>query len=65
VGLVPGLALRRGDHRHLTVERADVPPIEVRLICRPTLKRTKAVARFLDGLGEEARAAQSLNRAGV
>jgi DNA-binding transcriptional LysR family regulator len=65
VGLVPGLALRRGDHRHLTVERADVPPIEVRLVCRPTLKRTKPVARFLDGLGEEARAAQPLNRAGA
>jgi len=26
----------------------------VRLACRPTLKRTRPVARFLSGLGEEA-----------
>jgi DNA-binding transcriptional LysR family regulator len=63
VGLVPGLALRREDRRHLAIERADVPPIDVRLVCRPTLKRTKPVARFLDGLTVEARAAQALNRA--
>ena len=62
MGLVPGLALRRDDRRHLLVEAADVPAIDVRLACRPTLKRTKAVARFLDGLVEETRrtAAQSL-----
>lgn len=65
VGLVPGLALRRGDRRQLDVERADVPAIDVRLVCRPTLKRTKPVARFLDGLVAETRAAQSLNRAGA
>ena len=50
VGLVPGLALRRDDNRHLALERADVPSIDVRLICRPTLRRTKAVASFLEGL---------------
>jgi DNA-binding transcriptional LysR family regulator len=50
VALVPGLALHRDDHRRLALERADVAPIDVRLICRPTLRRTKAVARFLDGL---------------
>ena len=55
MGLVPGLALRRDDRRHLFVEAADVPTIDVRLACRPTLKRTKAVARFLDGLVEETR----------
>jgi DNA-binding transcriptional LysR family regulator len=55
MGLVPGLALRRDDRRHLTVEAADVPAIDVRLACRPTLKRTKPVARFLDGLVEETR----------
>jgi DNA-binding transcriptional LysR family regulator len=65
VGMVPGLALRREDHRHLAVERADVPAIDVRLICRPTLKRTKPVGRFLDGLVQEARAAQNFSRAGV
>jgi len=31
----------------------------VHLVCRPTLKRTRAVARFLDGLAEEARRAHS------
>lgn len=65
VGLVPGLALRRGDRRQLDVERADIPAIDVRLVCRPTLKRTKAVARFLDGLVAETRAAQSFSRAGA
>jgi DNA-binding transcriptional LysR family regulator len=65
VGLVPGLALRREDRRHLAVERADVPAIDVRLVCRPTLKRTRPVAQFLDGLVAEAQAAQNLNRAGV
>ncbi|HVU53039.1 MAG TPA: LysR family transcriptional regulator [Polyangia bacterium] len=57
IGLVPGLALRADRRDHLFVEAADVPPIDVRLTCRPTLKRTKAVARFLDGLVEEARRA--------
>jgi DNA-binding transcriptional LysR family regulator len=61
MGLCPGLALRRDDGRHLAVEPADVPPIDVRLACRPTLKRTKPVGRFLDSLVEETRlaAAQS------
>jgi DNA-binding transcriptional LysR family regulator len=57
VGLVPGLALRAGRRDHLFVEPADVPAIDVRLNCRPTLKRTKPVARFLDALVEEARRA--------
>jgi DNA-binding transcriptional LysR family regulator len=57
VGLVPGLALRDGRREHLFVEPADVPAIDVRLTCRPTLKRTPPVARFLDALVEEARRA--------
>jgi DNA-binding transcriptional LysR family regulator len=57
MGLVPGLALRRDDRRHLSVEPADVPPIDVRLACRPTLKRTKPVGRFLDSLVDETRRA--------
>jgi DNA-binding transcriptional LysR family regulator len=57
IGLVPGLALRAGRREHLFVEAADVPAIDVRLACRPTLKRTKAIARLLDGLVEEARRA--------
>lgn len=61
ISLVPGLALARGDRRRLVVERADVPPIDVHLVCRTTLKRTRAVARFLDGLGEEARRAAALH----
>ena len=62
MGLVPGLALGRDDRRRLAVEPADVPAIDVRLAFRPTLKRTKPVARFLDGLVEETRlaAAQSI-----
>jgi DNA-binding transcriptional LysR family regulator len=62
MGLVPGLALHRDDRRHLSVEAADVPPIDVRLACRPTLKRTKPVARFLDGLVEETRLAAAQSR---
>jgi DNA-binding transcriptional LysR family regulator len=57
VSLVPELALARGDRRHLVIEAADVAPMDVHLVCRPTLKRTRAVARFLDGLAEEARRA--------
>jgi DNA-binding transcriptional LysR family regulator len=60
ISLVPGLALARGDRRRLVIERADVAPIDVHLVCRPTLKRTRAVARFLDGLAEEARRAAAL-----
>jgi len=56
IGLVPELALGRGDRR-LTIERADLPAIDVRLTCRPTLKRTRPVARFLTGLTDEARRA--------
>jgi DNA-binding transcriptional LysR family regulator len=55
IGLVPGLALRAGKRDDLFVEEADIPAIDVRLVCRPTLKRTKAIARFLDALVEEAR----------
>jgi len=58
MGLVPGLALRSDDRRHLAVEAADVPAIDVRLACRPTLKHTKPVARFLDGLVAETRKQQ-------
>jgi DNA-binding transcriptional LysR family regulator len=57
IGLVPGLALRAGRRDHLFVEPADVPPLDLRLTCRPTLKRTKPVARFLDALVDEARRA--------
>ena len=61
IGLVPNLALRKDDRARLAVEEAEVPALDVRLVCRPTLKRTKPVARFLDGLAEETRlaAAQS------
>ena len=55
IGLVPGLALRPDDRRHLAVELAGAPAIDVRLACRATLKRTKPIALFLDGLVEEAK----------
>ena len=61
ISLGPGLALARGDRRRLVIERADVPPIDIHLVCRPTLKRTRAVARFLDGLAEQARRAAALH----
>jgi DNA-binding transcriptional LysR family regulator len=65
IGLVPALALRPDDRARLAIEPADVPAIDVRLACRPTLKRTKPVARFLDGLVEEARRASAITaRAG-
>jgi DNA-binding transcriptional LysR family regulator len=57
IGLVPGLALRTGRRDRLFVEAADIPAIDVRLTCRPALKRTKPIARFLDGLVDEARRA--------
>jgi len=57
IGLVPELTLRTADHTTLSVEAADVPAIDVRLVCRPTLKRSKPVARFLDGLTDLARQA--------
>jgi DNA-binding transcriptional LysR family regulator len=60
VGLVPELALAHGDRR-LVVQRADLPAIDVRLTCRPTLKRTRPVARFLAGLVDEARRAAALH----
>jgi DNA-binding transcriptional LysR family regulator len=60
ISLVPGLALARGDRRRLVIEPADVPPIDVHLVCRPTLKRTRAVASFLEGLTVEARRAAAL-----
>ncbi len=50
IGLVPDLALRKDDRARLAIEEADVPALDVRLVCRPTLKRTKPVALFLDGL---------------
>jgi DNA-binding transcriptional LysR family regulator len=61
MGLVPGLALGRDDRRRLAVEAADVPAIDVRLACRPTLRRTKPIARFLDGFIDEARLAAALS----
>jgi DNA-binding transcriptional LysR family regulator len=57
IGLVPALALRSGDRARLAIEAADVPAIDVRLACRPTLKRSRPIARFLDGLVDEARRA--------
>jgi DNA-binding transcriptional LysR family regulator len=55
IGLVPDLALRKDDRARLAVEDADLPALDVRLLCRPSLKRTRPVARFLDGLAAEAR----------
>jgi len=63
MGLVPGLALGADDRRRLSVEAADVPAIDVRLACRPTLKRSKPIARFLAGLVEETRRAATLSGA--
>ena len=64
IGLVPELALARGRPPRLAIERADVPAIDVRLTCRPTLKRTRPVARFLAGLVDEARRVSELRDPG-
>src|SRR4029077_5714083 len=50
MGLVPGLALPPDDRPPLRGGAPAPPPSASRLACRPTLKRTKPVARFLDGL---------------
>jgi DNA-binding transcriptional LysR family regulator len=57
IGLVPALALEGRDGSRLVTEAADVPDVEVRLMLRPTLKRTVPVRRFVDALVEEARRA--------
>ena len=59
IGLVPTLALRPDDRATLALEPADVAPIDVHLTCRPTLKRTKPVRRFLDGLVRTANATET------
>ena len=59
IGPRPGARTRRPPPpRH---RAADVPPIDVRLACRPTLKRTKPISRFLDGFVDEARRAAALS----
>jgi DNA-binding transcriptional LysR family regulator len=55
IGLVPSLALRAEDRTRLALEPADVPAIDVRLMSRPGLKRTRPVGRFLDELLDAAR----------
>jgi DNA-binding transcriptional LysR family regulator len=57
IGLVPALALQRADRPRLAIQPADVPDVAVRLVLRPTLKRSAPVRRFLDGLVLEARRA--------
>jgi DNA-binding transcriptional LysR family regulator len=64
IGLVPGLALRPGDRRQLAVEFADVPAIDVRLMWRPTLKRTRPIARFLEALVDESGSAMARSSKG-
>lgn len=55
VGLAPSLAVRRVEPGRILVEAADVAPLTVRLILRPSLRRTEPVRRFLDELLAEAR----------
>jgi DNA-binding transcriptional LysR family regulator len=57
IGLVPALALERVERKRVTVERAEVPEVAVRLALRPALKRSPPVRRFLDRLVVEARRA--------
>lgn len=61
IGLAPGLALARLDARRVSIEPADVPDLDVRLVLRAALRRTEPVRRFLDRLVLEAgRAAGTL-----
>lgn len=59
IGLVPALALERVDRARVTVERADLPDVSVRLVPRAALERSVPVARFLDRLVLEARRAEA------
>jgi len=54
IGLAPGLALDREERKRLVVERTDIPDVDVRLVLRPSLRRTAPVKRFLDALIHEA-----------
>jgi DNA-binding transcriptional LysR family regulator len=58
IGLVPALALERADRARVTIERAEVPQVAVRLALRPALKRSPPVRLFLDRLVMEARRAE-------
>jgi len=55
VGLAPSLAANRVDLTRVTIEPADVPDVEVRLMLYPALKRSPAVRRFIDELVAEAK----------
>src|SRR5688572_16526400 len=59
IGLVPALALERVDRARVTVERAALPDVSVRLVPRAALERSVPVARFLDRLVLEARRAEA------
>jgi DNA-binding transcriptional LysR family regulator len=58
IGLVPALALERVDRGRISVERAALPDVSVRLILRAALERSLPVAQFLDRLVLEARRAE-------
>jgi DNA-binding transcriptional LysR family regulator len=58
IGLVPALALERVERARVTVERAALPDVSVRLILRTALERSLPVAQFLDRLVLEARRAE-------
>ena len=57
IGLVPALALERVDRARVTIERAAVPDVAVRLVPRAALERSVPVAQFLERLTLEARRA--------
>ncbi len=56
VGLVPGLALGDGAPRGVTVERASVPDLPVRLAIRARQRPAPAVEEFIERLEREANA---------
>jgi DNA-binding transcriptional LysR family regulator len=58
IGLVPALALEHADRKRISVERAAVPEVAVRLALRSTLQRSAPVRRFLDRLVQEAQRAE-------
>jgi DNA-binding transcriptional LysR family regulator len=54
VGLVPALSLEVGELRGLELERADLPPLPVKLVLREGRRRDAAVDHFVERLERQA-----------
>jgi DNA-binding transcriptional LysR family regulator len=59
IGLVPALALSDLAPNRVVVERADVPAMPVKLLSRPSARRSPLAVRFAAQIVEEGRRAGS------